>query len=290
MKKTLIPAILIATFTLQSNAQIKLSSLSISGGDVGSSYQNSQKIDASSLFPNSIYYNGFNHDSMNANVYSNTNPNSNKGSFKISAAFLINQSKRKQQEFRIGLAGHTFYNERYESYYKNYRVDTFTSSQTGQQFFTDSNFNKYRWGQLQANSVLLDLSYLIYTKQENRFSFYTGIGLRQNICLNKKFTSVVTESGNIRNPFNSFYYPYNFTNGYSKSNIETIDAKGKLNYSLTQIYVPIGAQLRLSKRNQYLKHCYLFTELTPSITTENINKTRSTYLSMGSFLGLKIRL
>ncbi len=270
-------------------AQIKMSSISVSIGTTGGSNNNVDAKTILSYFPTSKYNTGFTHDSMTkSSDYNYNESNYNRGgSFKISASFLLNQHQSKSQEIRIGIMNHEYYKSNYESYFRAYRIDTLTSSQTGQQLFIDSIITKGRSFDLQVSNIVFDISYIVHSNQEKRLSGYTGVGFRQNVALSNTFTSYLYENSNSNNYFGG-YFNSSYYYGFNRE-IETLKSNKKISYNLTQIYIPLGYQWRLSKRNYYLKHFYLYTEYTPSINFETVAGVKATYLNIGGFSGLKIK-
>jgi hypothetical protein len=283
MKLKLTIALTCIIAILKTNAQIRLSSVSLSGGVTNITQANQGQQDVLKLFPTSLYFKDFTHDSMikennTGLMYSGTS-----GSFRISAGLQLNKSIRIKQELRIGVMNHTYSIQGGQTYRRDYRIDTLTSSQTGKQTFIDSSVYKTRNYTLSANNVMLDVAYVIHTNQDRRLAIFGGIGIRKSIGLNKTFESRTNEYS--RNNYQNHYANYSNQNNFKS---ETLSVPSSFNYSLTQLYIPFGYQIRLSKRNYYLKHCYLNAEYSPSLSIENVNGTNKAYLDFGMFYGLKI--
>lgn len=128
-----------------------------------------------------------------------------------------------------------------------YRIDTFTSSQTGQQIFVDSTrSDSYNISNIN-NQLALDLTATFSTNKSNKFSFYAGFGT----FLGFTYASYldVMHSNRITNN-NGFSDPIRYQNNNQSWMSTTENEKFKLDNvgSTAAIYIPLGIEYRVSKK------------------------------------------
>lgn len=127
-----------------------------------------------------------------------------------------------------------------------YRIDTFTSSQTGQQFFVDSTRNENYYISNVYNQLALDLSATFSTNKSNKFSFYAGVGALVGFTY-ANYLDVMHSTG-----INDYYGDHssnnhqNYNRFWSRS---TENEKMKLDNagSTVAVFIPLGVEYRLSK-------------------------------------------
>jgi hypothetical protein len=144
-----------------------------------------------------------------------------------------------------------------------YRVDTLTSSQTGQQIYIDSTrTDEYHFSTV-SNQLAMDLSATFSTNKLNKFSFYAGFGTFFGFTyasyLDVMHTNRITKN-------NGFSDPVRYQNN-QMWNSSTENEKLKLDNvgSIAAIYIPLGIEYRISKKVNVLKNFSIYTELRPSL-------------------------
>ncbi len=144
-----------------------------------------------------------------------------------------------------------------------YRIDTFTSSQTGQQIFIDSTrTDEYHFSTV-SNQLAFDLSATFSTNKLNKFSFYAGFGTFFGFTYANYLD--VMHSNRITN--NGFSDPIRYQNNNQSWMSTAENEKLKLDNvgSTAAIYIPLGIEYRVSKKVNVLKNFSIYTELRPSL-------------------------
>lgn len=169
------------------------------------------------------------------------------------------------------------------SYTESFRVDTLTSSQTGEQFFIDS-FSTHSYNaQFAQEQLRLDASLIFRYKAEKRWSFYGGIGVNFGLSYNSTTTvhQRVSPYGNglEYGMFNDLFYD----GGTHET--ESFENKGGFGMS---IYTPLGIDFQVGKKREFWKPIHLYAELRPGV---NINQIAGlgTSFSAGNFSNLGLR-
>ena len=183
-----------------------------------------------------------------------------------------------EQRLRIGVtySGSTSVQSSFTNQ-TNTPYDTLTSSQTGGQTYVDSVYSEYLNVDYSQDQIGLDISYLLKSNPNARWGFYTGIGAVLGVSVNSEAYLWQNSYSYYTNSTGEFY-PYNedyYDNGKSET------------YSLGstffgQIYLPIGVDFRLSKKNEFWKRMHLYTEMRPNmqiVTVEGLDT--SVLLSYG---------
>lgn len=157
---------------------------------------------------------------------------------------------KKNSEIRIGLnfSRHLHLSSSFDKY-------LFSDPQS----YPDSNIH-YNYSMNSSSKQLqLDLSYLYNILPDARFSFYVGLGFQPGL----HYSNVTRVSNSIRSystsntPNDEHYWDY----GHSLSRGEVF--KNKAGFSLSA-NVPIGVDLKLSKKDPFLRSVHLFLEARPS--------------------------
>jgi hypothetical protein len=160
------------------------------------------------------------------------------------------------------------------------RVDTLTSSQTGQMTFVDSvTYNTLRANYL-SEQLQLDASVIFSSDRERRFSLYAGFGTTFGMTFNNRTDVVYTE-----NPY--FYYLEQNLGAFSW---ETEQFKNK-NGLIGSAYVPIGGAFKLSNSHPLWSKLMLYTEFRPSISYMQIPESGwTTNANLASLFGVRYSL
>ncbi|MDP4596977.1 MAG: hypothetical protein NWS92_08385 [Crocinitomicaceae bacterium] len=168
------------------------------------------------------------------------------------------------------------------SYTETFRVDTLTSSQTGEQFFVDS-FSTHSYNASYSQEQLrLDASLLFRYNADKRWSFYGGIGANFGLSYNAQ-TSV-----------NQYVSPYGSEYGYGLFNDivhngthtqETFENKGGFGFG---VYAPLGVDFQVGKKRDFWMPIHLYMELRPGFNVNQIAGLGTSF-SAGNFSNVGLR-
>ena len=140
------------------------------------------------------------------------------------------------------------------------RVDTLSSSAGGDPIFVDSIYQNSLDITKAAELISLDVSLIYQTNQEKQFSLYGGGGINFGVSLNS-YTQVATQD-NSYYELSSKYEDDSFS--FTNFNREVILYDNDLTV-MANLYLPIGAKMRLGNHNEFLKRFHAFIEYRPSI-------------------------
>jgi hypothetical protein len=165
---------------------------------------------------------------------------------------------------------------------ESFTIESFTSN-NGQFIFVDSFNRKYLTAAFTSKEFRVENSINFRTNPSNRVSLYGGLGFGVGISYQSELLANYREYS---------YKIYSYTS--STSNAGTISELSE-NYKTENgksafAYLPIGAELKLSKRNDLLKRTSLFLEARPSFTYRKVANLDAT---MGNGImqtaGLRVR-
>lgn len=149
-------------------------------------------------------------------------------------------------------------------YYKNEmsRGDTLTASQSGQVIYVDTINTTNYWMDYSSDQIRLDVSLVFSTNTEARWSLYTGMGFTAGISVNSK--TYISHGDYTRadyyNPSTNTTYSENLST-YAGSS-ETF--RNKSNFGAS-IFLPMGVDFRIGKKNEFWKHIHLFYDIRPGL-------------------------
>lgn len=160
--------------------------------------------------------------------------------------------------------------------------DTLYSTQTGQTTYIDSLISRSYRMDYTSDQIRFDGSIIFKTNQQERFSLFTGLGITAGISINA-FTDIYYDNQDRiedrSNPSPAISYP-------TSNPDETFINKTNFGFS---IYIPIGLDFRIGKKNKFWKQIHLFYELKPGINTTSIPELRSvTNPSFQHGLGIRV--
>jgi hypothetical protein len=168
------------------------------------------------------------------------------------------------------------------SYTETFRIDTLTSSQTGDQIFVDS-FSTHSYNASYSQEQLrLDASLLFRYNADKRWSFYGGIGANFGLSYNAQ-TSV-----------NQYVSPYGSGYGYGLFNDivhngththETFENKGGFGFG---VYAPLGVDFQVGKKRDFWMPIHLYMELRPGFNVNQIAGLGTSF-SAGNFSNVGLR-
>ncbi len=164
------------------------------------------------------------------------------------------------------------------SYTETFRVDTLTSSQSGEQYFVDS-FSTHSFNANYAQEQLrIDASLLFRYNADKRWSFFGGIGANFGLSYNAATTVHHRVS-----PYGD-YFGYGFINDlmfidFGTHETETFENKGGFGLG---VYAPLGIDFQLGKKREFWKPMHLYMELRPGFNINQIAGLGTTF-SVGNF-------
>ena len=170
------------------------------------------------------------------------------------------------------------------SYTETFRVDTLTSSQSGEQYFVDS-FSTHSFNANYAQEQLrIDASLLFRYNADKRWSFFGGIGANFGLSYNAATTVHHRVS-----PYGD-YFGYGFINDlmfidFGTHETETFENKGGFGFG---VYAPLGIDFQLGKKREFWKPMHLYMELRPGFNINQIAGLGTTF-SVGNFSNAGLR-
>jgi hypothetical protein len=169
------------------------------------------------------------------------------------------------------------------SYTETFRVDTLTSSQSGEQFYVDS-FSTHSYNATYSQKQLrLDAALIFRYKAEKRWSFYGGIGVNFGLSYN----GVTHVRYNISPYGNS--YPFGLFNDIMYSNgtheHESFENKGGFGFG---VYAPLGIDFQVGKKREFWKPIHLYMELRPGFNVNQIAGLGTSF-GAGNFSNIGLR-
>jgi hypothetical protein len=194
----------------------------------------------------------------------------------------------KNRTFRVGISAQgisaSIYNT---SNTFTTRIDTLLSAANGSIYaFVDSIHRDFTFSSYMATAVKLDFSYLASTDVSKRFSFYSGVGLNFGITLAPR-TEIHSHSWDSERITDTNDNYISNQSVYNSLNVNRQVYQNKMGY-MAALYVPIGVDFRLGKKNEVMKKIHLFFELRPTISVLSIPETKTyVYPSMQNCVGLK---
>ena len=167
------------------------------------------------------------------------------------------------------------------------RIDTLVSSANGSIYgFIDSTHRDFTYSSYMATAVKLDFSYLASTDVSKRFSFYSGFGLNFGITLAPR-TEIYSHSWDSEQITDTNDNYISTQSVYNSSNVNRQVYQNKMGY-MAALYVPIGVDFRLGKKNEVMKKMHLFFELRPTVSVLSIPEAKTyVYPSMQNCVGVK---
>lgn len=171
----------------------------------------------------------------------------------------------------------------------NTRVDTIKNSQGVSQFYIDSAYYKTASMYYDAKSLRAEVSALLRFNDEQRWSFYLGVGLSAGMTFNNSVNVSYSEQEVIET------YPAEGLSGTSATKVEfpvyENDQSAVSSGWVVNAFVPLGIDFRLAKTGRSLEFMHLFTEVRPGISFMEIPDVRTVSGTQVSFhLGLRCTL
>jgi hypothetical protein len=167
------------------------------------------------------------------------------------------------------------------------RIDTLVSAANGSIYgFVDSIHRDFTFSSYMATAVKLDFSYLASTDVSKRFSFYSGVGLNFGITLAPR-TEIHLHSWDSERITDTNDNYISNQSVYNSLNVNRQVYQNKMGY-MAALYVPIGVDFRLGKKNEVMKKIHLFFELRPTVSVLSIPETKTyVYPSIQNCIGVK---
>jgi hypothetical protein len=170
------------------------------------------------------------------------------------------------------------------TYKETFRVDTLTSSQSGEQFFIDSFSTHSYYANYTQEQLRLDASLIFRYKADKRWSFFGGIGANFGLSYNAATTIHHRVS-----PYGD-YFGYGFFNDimfndFGTHETETFENKGGFGLG---VYAPLGIDFQVGKKREFWKPMHLYMELRPGFNVNQIAGLGTTF-SAGNFSNVGLR-
>ena len=167
------------------------------------------------------------------------------------------------------------------------RIDTLVSSANNSIYgFVDSIHRDFTYSSYLSTAVKLDFAYLASTDITKRMTFYSGVGLNFGITIASR-TEIHSHSWDSEQITDTNDNYISTQSVYNSSNVNRQVYQNKMGY-MAAMYVPIGVDFRLGKKNEVMKKMHLFFELRPTVSVLRIPETKTyVYPSMQNCVGLK---
>lgn len=208
------------------------------------------------------------------------------GSYNMSNIGIGLQRKNNGPVFRIS-AAYGMGLQMDLGYYKTstYRIDTFTSSQTGQQLFIDSSVSDNYTMRHQSKMFQLDASVIWRTTNTNKLKLMGGIGITIGTTMNAFTELMYSKTSFTNSPSTMPSYRY-INNTVLESKNERYINPNQSSYS---IYLPMGIDYQLSKKHPILKQFHLFQETKFRLQYVKVS-SYSSALNTNLYFGFGLRL
>lgn len=170
------------------------------------------------------------------------------------------------------------------SYTESFRVDTLTSSQSGEQFFVDS-FSTHSYNANYSQEQLrIDASLLFRYRADKRWSFFGGIGANFGLCYNAS-TTIHHRVSPYGDAFGYSFFNDIYFNDFGTHEAETFEHTGGFGLG---VYVPLGIDFQVGKKREFWKPLHLYMELRPGFNVNQIAGLGTTF-SAGNFSNVGLR-
>jgi hypothetical protein len=259
--------------------EASISVITQSNGKSGITHQDLQKLVPSNSLLQSLNIASYNTQYNNGQV----NPSTGTG-FRMLLGLEMpkNTNAKYTKLFRVGFAylGNRDYSK---YYYKTDKViiDSFESLSNGQMFFADSVNNEYFSTDLISDEIRLDASLIFRTNPKAIFSLYGGVGLSLGTIFNAS-----VEARKTNNAYRTFPLTNSTNSNFNSSKTESNAVSGGFS---SLVYLPMGLDIRLSKKPNLWQYVHFFTEVSPSFGTRNVGGLASaTNVGVQANFGLKL--
>jgi hypothetical protein len=241
-------------------AEASLSVLTQSNGKPSITHQDLQK-----LAPSNSLLQSVNTGSYNTQYnFSQVNPSTGTGFRMLLGLEMPKSNNAKYTKlFRVGFA--YLSNSDYSKYYyktDKVIIDSFVSLSNGQKFFADSVNNDYFSTNLISDEIRLDANLIFRTNPKAIFSLYGGVGLSLGTIFNAS-----VEARKTNNAYRTFPLTNSTNSNYYSTKTESNAVSGGFS---AMVYIPMGFDVRFSKKPNLWQNVHFFTEVSPSFGTRNV--------------------
>lgn len=136
-----------------------------------------------------------------------------------------------------------------------FRIDTLTSSRTGQNVYIDSTVDERYTFAHYSRILKLDVSVIWRTSAKQKTKLFAGIGCFAGTSLYSETRIEYSKINRVNYPSNNYYFGPGLTN---QKISETYHQKSQ---TMAAIYCPFGIDYQLSKKSDFFKNLNLFLEL-----------------------------
>jgi hypothetical protein len=170
------------------------------------------------------------------------------------------------------------------SFTETFRIDTLTSSQSGEQYFVDS-FSTHSFNANYAQEQLrIDASLLFRYNADKRWSFFGGIGANFGLSYNAA-TTVHHRVSPYGDGFGYGMFNDLFMGSGANHEQEVFEHKGGFGLG---VYAPLGIDFQIGKKREFWKPMHLYLELRPGFNINQIAGLGTTF-SAGNFSNVGLR-
>ena len=274
--------------TKSSEPRVEFTSISVLFGGVTTLDNYSNGIDDfKKLAPNSDFLKEDLSKFDNSSFYFGTNTGP---AFNVNSYFNIKNKEGKtvkyNPHFRIGI---TYTNQtlvsRSSAYSEIFRVDTLVSTIDGSVYYVDSIYSENYFMDYNREQLFIDGAYMVSSNPKSRFKFYAGLGVSLGLTFNSN-TIISSFSGNYLESGvqlqNSNFYAFPESGNYEE---EIYQNKESFSFMAS---IPLGLELRLSKKPNTWGNCRLYFEGRPSLSFVDIPELGSN-LSTSNIWGTGFR-
>lgn len=146
--------------------------------------------------------------------------------------------------------------------------DTLLSNQTGQSYYIDSVNTKNYDMEYSSEQLRLDAALIFRTNPQARVSVFTGFGINGGISIASRTDISYHEDYHFKTG-NELLFSYSGGVNCIDNSYESETFANEGNYDIF-VYVPIGGDMRLAKKNRFWRKMHLLVELKPGITYSTI--------------------
>ncbi|MBI4930025.1 MAG: hypothetical protein HY841_04620 [Bacteroidetes bacterium] len=144
--------------------------------------------------------------------------------------------------------------------------DTVYSTQTWQTIYIDSvTWRSYKMNYI-SDQIRFDGSFIFHSNIQTRFSLFTGLGITAGLSINT-FTDIYYDKSDRTEDRGGSTRYYSSSMDISEKFVN----KNNLGFS---VYIPVGIDFRIGKKNAFWKQIHLFYELKPGINMTSIPELR----------------
>jgi hypothetical protein len=183
--------------------------------------------------------------------------------------------------FTFGAFNNIYLSNNFDQY-KQFRYDTLTSSQTGNQTFVDSVYQINRHRSFDAKMISFGIGAHFEKAITKRFSAEFGFDVLYTFAMNSRVSAhQYTSSGTTTNTvIDSYYSNYNYYGfNYGRGENLPTNESAKMNVSILSIQLPIEFNMLLSTKENIFNQFKLGVTYNPTFSFATLNEVKRSYFS-----------